>query len=141
MRGYTPVVPGVSDDEIASAWHALMGRYNRLTARLDRELEAAHGLSSSEFEVLQQLHACAARGKLRMAELGERVHLSQSALSRLVGRLERDGLVRRDACEADRRSVWVLVTEEGRARYEQARPTQRAILRGETWCTQVPPEG
>ena len=130
-------MPEVPDDELAAAWHALMGRYNRLTARLDRELEAAHGLSSSEFEVLQQLHACSAQGKMRMAELGERIHLSQSALSRLVGRLERDGLVHRSACEADRRSVWIFVTDEGRARYQQARPTQRAILRGETWCTQV----
>ncbi|GAB7192690.1 MarR family transcriptional regulator [Kineococcus sp. NUM-3379] len=134
-------MPQVPDETLAEAWHALMGRYNRLTARLDRELEAAHGLSSSEFEVLQQLHACAAQGKLRMADLGERAHLSQSALSRLVGRLERDGLVRRDACAEDRRAVWVLVTDEGRARYEQARPTQRAILRTETWCAQVAPEG
>lgn len=129
----------VSDEALAQSWHELMGRYNRLTCRLDRELESAHGLSSSEFEVLQQLHGGTA-GELRMADLAERVHLSQSALSRLVSRLERDGLVQRTACQADRRSVWIHITDAGRERYDQARPTQRAILRTEAWCAaQVPP--
>ncbi|PPK94254.1 DNA-binding MarR family transcriptional regulator [Kineococcus xinjiangensis] len=132
-------MPDVSDESLAQSWHDLMGRYARLTCRLDRELEAAHGLSSSEFEVLQQLHGPAGPGKLRMTELGERAHLSQSALSRLVGRLERDGLVRRAACEADRRAVWIHITDAGRARYQEAQPTQRAILRTETWCAAVPP--
>ncbi|GAA4988764.1 MarR family transcriptional regulator [Kineococcus glutinatus] len=130
----------MSDEALARSWHELMGRYNRLACRLDRELGSAHGLSSSEFEVLQQLDACAVQGELRMADLAHRVHLSQSALSRLVGRLERDGLVLRAACEADRRSVWIRITDAGRTRCAEARPTQRAILRTETWCAaQLPP--
>jgi DNA-binding MarR family transcriptional regulator len=116
------------DDDLAAAWHDLMGSYHRITAMLDRELLARHDLTLSEFEVLQQLHdgEC---GAVKMNELGERVHLSQSALSRLVARLERDGLARRSMCEDDRRSVFAQITADGAKRYQQARPTQRGILR------------
>jgi DNA-binding MarR family transcriptional regulator len=117
------------DDALAAEWHQLMGRYQRLMCALDREL-AVHDLSASEFEVLQQLHEAEACS-LRMTTLGESAHLSQSALSRLVSRLERDGLVERKACEQDRRSQYVALTASGRTRYADARPTQRKVLREE----------
>jgi DNA-binding MarR family transcriptional regulator len=120
-------VSKVSDEKLAESWHELMGRYNQLSCRLDRELSSQHDLSSSEFEVLQLLHN--ADGKVRMAFLAEQVHLSQSALSRLVTRLENDGLVCRNTCADDRRAQWTEITTEGRARYKAARPTHRAILR------------
>jgi len=118
------------DDELASAWHDLMGSYHRITSALDRELLAKHDITLSEFEVLQQLYDgdC---GAVKMNDLGDRVHLSQSALSRLVARLEHDGLARRSMCVEDRRSVFAQITADGAKRYEQARPTQRAILRGQ----------
>jgi DNA-binding MarR family transcriptional regulator len=56
------------------------------------------------------------------------VHLSQSALSRLVGRLEKDGLVSRGICAEDRRGVRVSLTDAGRERHAEARPVQRAVL-------------
>ena len=119
-----------SDDEaLAADWHQLMGRYQRLMCALDREL-AAHELTASEFEVLQQLDQ-AEEHSLRMAALAESAHLTQSALSRLVSRLERDGLVERKACEQDRRSVYIALTRAGRARYAEAKPTQRRVLREE----------
>jgi DNA-binding MarR family transcriptional regulator len=107
-----------------------MGRYHRLSCALDRELQGRHGISVSDFEVLQQL-TMDPDGCLRMHDLGEHVHLTQSALSRLVAKLEADGLVQRSMCPEDRRSVFATVTPAGRQRYDQARPTQRAILRGE----------
>ncbi|KRC65868.1 hypothetical protein ASE12_14535 [Aeromicrobium sp. Root236] len=119
----------VSDEKLAQSWHELMGRYNQLSCRLDRELGAQHDLSSSEFEVLQVLHNAAE--KVRMAFLAEQVHLSQSALSRLVSRLENDGLVCRNTCTDDRRAQWTEITQAGRERYEAARPTHRKILREE----------
>ena len=64
-----------------------------------------------------------------MQELAHEVHLSQSALSRLISRLERDGLVDRASCTEDRRSVFVTITDAGRERFLTARPTQRAVLR------------
>ena len=126
----------VSDEKLAQSWHDLMGRYNQLSCRLDRELGAQHDLTSSEFEVLQVLHNAAE--KVRMASLAEQVHLSQSALSRLVSRLENDGLVCRNTCTDDRRAQWTEITQAGRERYEAARPTHRKILREEAGdCTQL----
>jgi DNA-binding MarR family transcriptional regulator len=116
------------DDELAREWHELMTRYQRITCTLDRELQAQHGLSASDFEVLQQLHGSDCRS-VRMHDLGENVHLTQSALSRLIARLERDGLVERTMCTDDRRSVFATITPAGIERFNQARPTQRAILR------------
>jgi DNA-binding MarR family transcriptional regulator len=119
-----------NDDVLAAEWHQLMGRYQHLMCALDRELGAAHDLSASEFEVLQQLSE-ADNCSLRMTVLGESAHLSQSALSRLVSRLERDGLLERKACDQDRRSLFVALTDAGRERYAEARPTQRRVLRDE----------
>jgi DNA-binding MarR family transcriptional regulator len=100
---------------------------------LDRALSTAHGLTVSDFEVLQEL--CTAGGQyrnVRMSELGERVHLSQSAFSRLITRLEHAGLVERSPCDSDRRSAWTKITKAGVQRYLEAKPTQRAILREQT---------
>src|SRR3954469_2155418 len=117
-----------SDDKLAAEWHELMGRYHRITCNLDRELMSRHQLTVSEFEVLQQL-AQSECDSVRMNELGERVHLTQSALSRLIARLETDGLLERGMCTDDRRSVWAKLTSAGAQRYREAKPTQRAILR------------
>ena len=126
----------VSDEKLAESWHELMGRYNQLSCRLDRELGAQHDLTSSEFEVLQLLHNAAE--KVRMAFLAEQVHLSQSALSRLISRLENDGHVCRNTCTDDRRAQWTEITAAGRKRYEAARPTHRKILREEAGeCAQL----
>jgi DNA-binding MarR family transcriptional regulator len=131
-------VPKASDDKLAASWHELMGRYHQLSCRLDRELGAGHDLSSSEFEVLQLLEAAAPSEQVRMAALADQVHLSQSALSRLVTRLEKDGLVCRNACTDDRRAQWTSITDEGRVRYQAARTTQRRILREEAGeCEQL----
>ncbi len=118
------------DDELASEWHDLMGRYHRITCALDRQLTAQHGLTVSDFEVLQQLYAPGPDyPQVRMHDLCERVHLSQSAFSRLISRLENAGLVERATCAEDRRCAYTRITEEGAKRYLEARPTQRAILR------------
>jgi len=124
------VTQWIDDDQLASAWHDLMRRYHRVACALDRSLTAKHGLTSSDFEVLEQL--CAAgpeRPQVRMSELGERVHLTQSAFSRLISRHESAGLLARTVCDDDRRSAWIRITDAGVRRYLEARPTQRAILR------------
>jgi DNA-binding MarR family transcriptional regulator len=130
-RWYTrEVTRWTEDDELASEWHDLMGRYHRMTCALDRSLTAKHSLTGSDFEVLQQLYAAGPdRPQLRMSELGERVHLTQSAFSRLISRLEQAGLVERTVCADDRRSAWTRITDTGVQRYLEAKPTQRAILR------------
>jgi DNA-binding MarR family transcriptional regulator len=110
-----------------AAWHDLMDRYARTMSMLERRLEAEHGLGVSEYEVLERL-ASPDKDERRMQELAEAVHLSQSALSRVVGRLEADGLVKRGMCAEDRRGIYACLTDAGRARYEAAKPTHRAVL-------------
>jgi DNA-binding MarR family transcriptional regulator len=110
-----------------AGWRELASCYSTVRCDLDRELAEGHGLGMSEFEALDRL-AEAPHGKQRMQELGEAMYLSQSALSRVVARLERDGLVVRDMCAEDRRGVFVRVTEDGQARHAAARPTQLAVL-------------
>ncbi|MFT4263975.1 MAG: MarR family transcriptional regulator [Nocardioides sp.] len=117
-----------TDDDVARHWQQLSGDFYRIAAALDRALEREHQLSGSEFDVLERL-ANADRGQLRMSELAPEVALSQSALSRLVGRLETSGLVRRIACTDDRRSVYARITGDGAKLYDAAKPTQRAALR------------
>jgi DNA-binding MarR family transcriptional regulator len=63
-----------------------------------------------------------------MHELADEIHLSQSALSRLAGRLEGSGLITREMCDHDRRGIWACVTATGRAAEKAAAPTQREVL-------------
>jgi DNA-binding MarR family transcriptional regulator len=119
---------GPSDDtELVAAWRELLERHARTTASLERTLQHEHGLGVSEYEVLERL-ASGGKDERRMQELAEAVHLSQSALSRVVARLEADGLVSRGMCPDDRRGIMACLTDSGRARYEAARPTHRAVL-------------
>jgi len=111
-------------------WRDLLARHAATACALDRELNDRHGLGMSEFEVLERLAESVSGGcaQLRVQELAGAVHLSQSALSRLIGRLEKDGLVERAMCDADRRGIFVSLTLAGRSRYDEARPTQREVL-------------
>lgn len=68
----------------------------------------------SEFEVLYALAASSCK-KLRLRSLNERILLTQPSLSRLVERMERDGLVRREADPTDLRGTVVALTDDGDA--------------------------
>jgi DNA-binding MarR family transcriptional regulator len=116
-----------SETALVKTWRDLADRHARVTCALERELQDEHGLGVSEFEVLERL-AVGDKEQRRMQDLAESVYLSQSALSRLIGRLETDGLVSRAICSEDRRGIFACLTPEGRARYEAARPTQRRVL-------------
>ncbi|HKA11238.1 MAG TPA: MarR family transcriptional regulator [Candidatus Dormibacteraeota bacterium] len=128
MRGK---LGGVSDEEkdrsLAAAWRELLERHATTWCALERELGERHGLGVSEFEVLERLVEDRQEAH-RVQELARATHLSQSALSRVIGRLERDGLVTRSICDVDRRGIYVCLTEAGRARHAAARATQRAVL-------------
>ena len=119
--------PAEGVPEIVSAWRALAARHAAVSAALERELGERHGLGVTEFEVLERL-AEDQEHQFRVQELAEAVHLSQSALSRLIGRLEQHGLVERSLCDLDRRGIYVCLTEAGRRRHAEALPTQRAVL-------------
>lgn len=115
-------------------WRDVLALHARTMCELDRELHR-FGLGASDFEVLDVLAelsdgdaADAGDCSSRVQELACRVHLSQSALSRLIARLEKDGLVTRGMCAEDRRGVRVALTDQGRARHAEVKPLQRAVL-------------
>ncbi|MGI9094126.1 MAG: MarR family winged helix-turn-helix transcriptional regulator [Thermoleophilaceae bacterium] len=113
------------EPEALAAWRGFLRAHSTLTKELDAELMAAHGLSLSSYEVLLYL-ADSAQGRLRMSDLAGSVLLSRSGLTRLVDRLERDGLVRRESCPSDLRGFNALITDEGRELFATARRTHLA---------------
>ena len=120
-------VTQLTDREIA-AWRGFLRVHAALLRELDRELEAAHGLPLTHYEVLLHLWN-APDERLRMSDLAESVLLSQSGITRLVDRLEKAGLVVREPCPGDRRVLYARLTDVGRARLVEARPTHLAGVR------------
>src|SRR3712207_1713353 len=89
------VVPLDSRED--GAWRGFLRTYAALVHELDAELRAAHELTLSGYEVLRLLDD-APGGRLRPSELAAAVLLTPSGITRLCDRLERDGLVTREAC-------------------------------------------
>src|SRR5690349_24399557 len=106
------------DDPRFTAIGLFAEAYAGLTARFAAQLEE-HRLSAVEFEVLLRLARSPGR-RLRMTDLAGQTSLSTSGVTRVVDRMDRDGLVRREACASDRRSSYAVVTDEVVARLEDA---------------------
>ncbi|MDG9725174.1 MULTISPECIES: MarR family winged helix-turn-helix transcriptional regulator [unclassified Streptomyces] len=120
------------EQALVTQWRGILSLHARIQCELDRALHR-HGLCGSDFEVLDVLAGALDEDGsgpcgYRVQQISERVHLSQSALSRLVARLEEDGLVERSMCPEDRRGVRVALTPKGRVMYGQVLPVQRAVL-------------
>lgn len=111
-----------------AAWEGFLRAHATLVRELDRELEGAHGLPLTQYEVLLYLERAPGH-RLRMSELARSVLLSQSGVTRLVDRLEARGLVVRAPCADDRRVLWAQMTDEGARRLAEARPTHLAGIR------------
>ncbi len=110
------------------AWRSLVRAHACLVKRLDAQLEAEHGLPLTSHEVLVRLSG-APDGKMRMHDIASSVLLSRSGLTRLVDRLERDGLVHRCSCENDARGAYAVITDAGRAKLADARASHDAAVR------------
>jgi DNA-binding MarR family transcriptional regulator len=100
----------------------MLRAHAELTRALNAQLTREHKLPLSSYEVLLFL-ADAPEGRMRMSELAESVLLSRSGLTRLVDRLERDGLLKRERCESDARGLFAEITPEGRELFDAARRT------------------
>jgi len=109
----------LSEEQLA-AWRAFIRAQATVLAALEQELEAERGLPIAYYDVLVQL--AEADGHLRMSELAERVVLSRSGVTRLVDRMERDGLVERQQCPSDRRGTEAVLTDKGRETLEDSWP-------------------
>jgi DNA-binding MarR family transcriptional regulator len=105
------------------AWRLYFESALALIDVLDAEMERDAGIPMRSYDAL--VHLEEAPGGLRMNELAERVLYSKSGFTRVVDRLEEAGLVRRVRPEDDRRSILVVLTDEGRATLEHARRYHR----------------
>ena len=116
----------LSEDELA-AWAGFLRAHARLVGRLDAELRAEHGFGISSYEVLVRL-AQSPNG-MRLLDLSKSALITQSGMSRLVDRLELDGLVRRASSPDDGRGCLALITEAGRRRLRDANRSHLAGVR------------
>ena len=114
------------DDPRLRAWIAFLQAHAVVTRRLDAELSAERGLPLADYDALLQLAITDDR-RLRMSVLADRVALSRSGVSRLVDRLEADGLVARRSCPTDARGSWAELTPAGLDRLRHSAPVH---LRG-----------
>src|SRR3954454_18816569 len=109
---------GLSPVEMG-AWRGFLNAHAHVIRRLEAELEAEQSMPLANYDVLVQL-AEAPENALRMSELASSVLLSRSGLTRLVDRLEREGLVERRACPDDARGTLAVLTPAGLARLQEA---------------------
>jgi len=128
----------LSDGE-QRAWRGLLRAHACLAKRLDAQLEALHRLPMTSYEVLHCLDARSS-GRMRMRDLAEQAQLSRSGLTRLVDRLERDGLLERCSCSHDARGAYACLTAQGRERLEEARATHLAVVREQFFAHFSEPE-
>jgi len=112
-------VLGQIQDERIQLMGLIVRTHRRLTDSLGRELEQSVGIPLVFFDVL--IHVAAApEGRLTMSTLSVDVSLTTGGVTRLVDRMVDAGLVVRQNCPNDRRSIHVVLTPQGRAVLEQA---------------------
>ena len=109
------------------AWAALLRTHATLVPALDREVRTATGLPLAWYDVLLELYESPGR-RLRMSELGARVVLSRTRVSRVVDDLVAAELVARETNPDDGRSAFAVLTPTGRARFRKAAPVYLAAI-------------
>ena len=114
------------DDPRFTAIGLFQEAYTGLNSRFAAQFEE-HRLSAVEFEVLMRL-ARSPGDRLRMTDLAGQTSLSTSGVTRVVDRMDRDGMVRREACPSDRRSSYAVITTAGRQRLDEVLPGHLALV-------------
>ena len=113
------------------AWRAYIAATHLLEDAIDRQLQQDAGMPHLYYSILANLSE-APDGRLRMTDLAERAKITRSRLTYAVTRLEKDGLIRREDCQWDKRSSFAMLTDEGMAVLERTAPghveTVRSLL-------------
>jgi DNA-binding MarR family transcriptional regulator len=112
----------IIDEFHLAAWRAFINAHAAVIDRIEGELTRNGQLPLTSYDVLVAL-AEAEDQRLRMNDLANKVVvLSRSGVTRLVDRLEREGLLRRERTLEDRRGAYAVLTDEGQQALERARP-------------------
>jgi DNA-binding MarR family transcriptional regulator len=101
-------------EPVTSAWIALMRARDAVLGAIERDLKTADLPPLGWYDVLLEL-VRAPGGRLRPFEIERETLVAQYNLSRLLDRLENEGLIAREPCADDARGQWVVITEKGRA--------------------------
>ena len=109
------------------AWVRFLRAHAAVTRQLSARLEAAHGLTLSDFDVLVQLYHAPERS-LRRVDIARAVLLTASGITRLLDGLERAGWVEKRSCDSDARVSYAVLTDEGVKKFEAARQTHLADI-------------
>jgi DNA-binding MarR family transcriptional regulator len=113
------------------AWRAFLQTYAAVVPRIERTLQLETGLPFAWYDVLLELNGARPERRLRMQELGDRVTISRSRVSRVVDELERAGLVERIPDPTDRRASFAAITADGRTALRRAAPVYLAAVERE----------
>lgn len=109
------------------AWLGLLRGHRALARELNARLQAEHGLTLSDYEVLANLSREPER-RLRRIDLVERLQLTASGITRLLDGLERAGLVAKGTCDFDARVTYAVLTDEGYEKLREASATHVADI-------------
>ena len=111
--------PADIDHELVTLAGLVLETGTALERHLATTLRERSGIGAAAFEVLLRLARTPA-GRLRMSELSRRLDITTGGTTRMMTRLERDGLVRRRPSQSDRRVVYAEITDQGRAELDRA---------------------
>jgi DNA-binding MarR family transcriptional regulator len=114
----------VEQPDRVAPWAALLRVHAAVVPKLERALAAEH-MPLAWYDALLEINAAPDR-RLRMSDLAARVVLSRERVSRVVDELERAGLVRRERNTDDKRSLFAVITPQGRTRLRAAAPVYLA---------------
>ena len=101
------------------AWTRFLRAHAAITRELSARLEAQHGLTLSDYDVLIQLYHAPGR-RMRRVDIARQVLLTASGITRLLDGLEAGGLVEKQRCESDGRVAYAALTERGIRTCERA---------------------
>jgi Transcriptional regulators len=109
-------------EEELALWRSFVRLHASVIRRIEQDLADDRLIPFTWYDVLVALYQSPNR-RLRMGELKERTVLTASGITRLVERLEQQGLVRRERTDEDRRSTYAVLTREGKRAFLKAWPT------------------
>jgi DNA-binding MarR family transcriptional regulator len=110
------------------AWRSYLQSHASIVRVLDAELDAAHGMTTRDYEVLLYLSQ-AEGGHLPMSALAESTMLTRSGITRLVDGLVEAGCIERVACPNDARISYAQLTDRGSEKLREAGCTHVASIR------------
>jgi len=108
--------------DVHPSWVRFLRAHAAVTRQLSGRLEAEHGLTMNDYDVLVQLYFAPERA-MRRVDIARAVLLTASGITRLLDGLERSGWVEKKACSTDARVSYAALTDAGAAKFEAARAT------------------